>query len=549
MPVEEYPNILFEGPSVGLVIGVSSHQNGFKYAENPGLRCPEDRFPDLNYAAMDATRFSQFLSDRACPHQLLVDGDANLPSVKAAFFELSSKCKRYNRDRVPGAPDLLVFVYFAGHGWPDNEGQHYLIPHDARRDNLFGTALRHEELTNLLERLDTSKLVVFIDSCHSGGLAGQGAQEGEMGPADYNPIYDLGAGEGRYIISSCKRGQLSYEWQENASGIFTGSLLNLLKCTTDDIPEERITVSHLYSALRRRVMETAEKIGKTQEPIRSFDAATELVIAINNRAKQKRELAERVQDEKRLGYLRRLGQFMDDAPGELVAVVEEWAYGEQISSSKLERFRVLYRCLNQFVLRADESLLSDEFDTLKKTYLRSETLRSGSKLPTPQGSVSSPATNPSPPADGQDLKPVTASSVANTELLSDQSADSQATKVIGTQMAGSSAGRRQLSGAEAGRIIGDFPDASVDDCYEIAVTLGTMLENPVSRNEFSKALYDRRREAADDLTKKWLDEVKNRWMEFWSLPTPSEPKMTNARPKNAFNLMAQELSSKASSGD
>src|SRR5262249_56933717 len=101
--------------------------------------------------------------------------------------------------KAPDAKQPLVIVYFSGHGWTDDDDKCYLVPHEAQRDQLFETAIAHQEFNSLLEEVSTNKLVVFLDACHAGAFGGvetEGAK-GEAAGGKEDEFRGLGGGAGQ----------------------------------------------------------------------------------------------------------------------------------------------------------------------------------------------------------------------------------------------------------------------------------------------------------------------------------------------------------------
>lgn len=282
MSSEQYSPDFFKGPAYALVIGISKYLNG----QQPDVKLEPKNFPDLNFAHTDAGNFAQVLMDIGAIEynvKSLLNEEATYINIKVELHELVKRC------REDDANNPLVIIYFSGHGWADPEvaGEnrpHYLIPYDARRDQLDATALSNESFSATLKKMKTNRLVVFLDACHSGAMAAAG----QMGPiAEYSPT--LGAGEGRYVIASCGPNQSSWEWEDEKRGIFTGHLLEILKGEADEIKDEEIDIFTLFPALRKRVKETAARLHKPeQEPVSEIEGGRKIILAINKGARAAR---------------------------------------------------------------------------------------------------------------------------------------------------------------------------------------------------------------------------------------------------------------------
>jgi WD40 repeat protein len=131
-----------------LAIGINQYQQ-------PGLR--------LNVAAKDASDLSQaFVKHcqgplfRSVAAKALLDQQATRANIQAELATL--------RERVQGRRDLAV-VYFAGHGITE-ANRFYLLPVDAKIDQLNKTALSGEELRKALAAFPCQVLLI-LDACHS----------------------------------------------------------------------------------------------------------------------------------------------------------------------------------------------------------------------------------------------------------------------------------------------------------------------------------------------------------------------------------------------
>jgi uncharacterized caspase-like protein len=124
------------------------------------------------------------------------------------------------------APETTTLVYFSGHGLelPD----YYLIPFGCDPGNLISTAISGAEFTTRLGAIRSQKLLVLLDCCHAGGQAEAAAKEvpGLKSPLPPGAIVELERGQGRVVIASSRRDELS--WTGHPYSVFTGALLEAL---------------------------------------------------------------------------------------------------------------------------------------------------------------------------------------------------------------------------------------------------------------------------------------------------------------------------------
>jgi hypothetical protein len=157
--------------------------------------------------------------------RLLLDKDATRLNIMSGLSWLASSA---------GADGTAV-VYFSGHGglFTDaaNKGN-YLIPYDTRLNAVKQTAISSDELTAALRAIPSSRVVVMLDACHSGGTGD---------PKDLDPstavyksgleesAYDqLKQGAGRVVIASSRSSEVSWVLPNAKNSLFTQCVLEAM---------------------------------------------------------------------------------------------------------------------------------------------------------------------------------------------------------------------------------------------------------------------------------------------------------------------------------
>jgi uncharacterized caspase-like protein len=207
-----------------VVIGISK----YKFASG--------NFPEIRYAAKDATEFYNFLRSPegggfSSDHVLfLKNEEANLQNIKYAFFDFLRQALEED----------FVIIYFSGHGTPemDNQKNLYLMAYDSKPDLIASTAFPMWDIETALTRyIKSEKVILLADACHSAGIATDISMRNIYQKNMVNRyIMEVGkAKKGRAIFTASEAGELSQESQKwgGGHGVFTYYLINALKGQAD----------------------------------------------------------------------------------------------------------------------------------------------------------------------------------------------------------------------------------------------------------------------------------------------------------------------------
>lgn len=195
---------------------------------------------NLAYSRKDAESVAELLENplygrfRPDHVRLIADSQATTVNIRAGLNWLA---------RMAGEDDLAV-VYMATHGTARDQdvgGANYVVTYDSdveSEDGLYSTALPMVEITGVVRtRLRALKVVVFLDTCHSGGAISQTVTL----PASVSPetLEHIREGTGRVVIAASQVGESSYEHPKYGHGLFTYYLLEALK-QGKDAPIEKV---------------------------------------------------------------------------------------------------------------------------------------------------------------------------------------------------------------------------------------------------------------------------------------------------------------------
>jgi uncharacterized caspase-like protein len=193
---------------------------------------------------------------------VLINQQATLANIERAV-----------RQVLPSAtkPGDTVFLYWSGHGGrcaDDNRDEadgydEFLVPYDGSGENLNAlrrTMLLDDTFGRWVQALDGRKLVVILDTCHSGGqatgskgmsLPGISAPEGGAANFDFldgelERSKDIGQKE-TAILASSRATQVSFETEEGLSAMTLFLAKQLSDATTP------ITLAQVFDNLKSTV--------------------------------------------------------------------------------------------------------------------------------------------------------------------------------------------------------------------------------------------------------------------------------------------------------
>lgn len=113
----------------------------------------------VKYAENDAQAFV----DAWKPLATVLSSEVLL-SLQATKAALWSRFKTFMADVTVG--DTVV-IFFAGHGYKAGD-TNYITCHDTQPGDIAGTSLPLEDIFDLLRKSKSKKIMLFLDSCHSG---------------------------------------------------------------------------------------------------------------------------------------------------------------------------------------------------------------------------------------------------------------------------------------------------------------------------------------------------------------------------------------------
>ena len=168
------------------------------------------------------------------------------------------------------AREDLVLLYFACHGSPDPDRPEnlYLLTHDTEPSRIAGTALPMREIKLAIkETLLAEKVILLVDTCHSGGISG-GNRSASDNPAKMKQyLQELSrSSAGLALLTSAETSQAAREGEQwgGGHGVFTHYLLEGMRGAADDDNDGFVTVGELFEYVRHNVKQAT---GNKQHPV------------------------------------------------------------------------------------------------------------------------------------------------------------------------------------------------------------------------------------------------------------------------------------------
>jgi helicase len=182
------------------------------------------------YAAPSISELASAVRDAEALHALFVDnlaGDARLilneqataTALRAALIDL----------RRCDTSDVVV-IAFSGHG----TSTHELVAYDADIDDLHGSCVTLDELTELVSQIPARQLVCILDCCFAGG-AGAKVLNSPRRPRAADVLesasekLDAMSGRGRLILTAAAADEAAWEDGRLGHGLLTYALLEALQ--------------------------------------------------------------------------------------------------------------------------------------------------------------------------------------------------------------------------------------------------------------------------------------------------------------------------------
>jgi hypothetical protein len=208
---------------------------------------------------------------------LLLDSDATLERIKQGLEDIVSTAE----------PDSSVVVFFSGHGallGGPSETASALIPFDCSLGALEATSLSEREFSSILQRIQSRRLLVLLDACHSGDAtrfktSSEAPNHISFGYSEKS-LSMLATGVGRVLMASSRATEESLVLARSPNSLFTTHLLEALRGEGVTQGDGLIRVFDIFNHVAQRVPAGS---GQRQHPIfKASDLEDNFPIALNH---------------------------------------------------------------------------------------------------------------------------------------------------------------------------------------------------------------------------------------------------------------------------
>ena len=237
--------------------------------------------PHLKYANNDARAFADYMRGH-----MGLDGEHlfELYDREATIFNIKSLLGTTLRNKACH-PEDTVYIFFAGHGAPESDPAgpnedgiaKYILAHDSNVDDLYTSALPMDEIARIFSRIRAERVVLFADTCYSGGSGGRTVLAAGMRTSITDKFLEriAGVGKGRIILTSSSAREVSQESDELKHGYFTYYLLEGLRGPADISLDGEVDVDEIYRYLNKHVVAATNG---SQHPVKKGEAEGRVIV-------------------------------------------------------------------------------------------------------------------------------------------------------------------------------------------------------------------------------------------------------------------------------
>ncbi len=228
-------------------------------------------------------------------HKLI--GDVNWETLRNAIINFFT-------DKTIKSKDTLLF-YFSGHGLPDGTGDTFIATSNTDPDRPFDNGYSFDDLTKMMYRSISKKIVMVLDCCCSGSIGitkgnndEEAANLARVAMDKKSKRLDERGGEGRCLLAASLPGKEAYAFKGKDHSLFTYHLLQGLKGGDNWEAVDNDGYVTPYS-LGNYVYDKVTEVYPKQQPLIKTESAGRIILAVYPQLKQSshEELIEIYKDE------------------------------------------------------------------------------------------------------------------------------------------------------------------------------------------------------------------------------------------------------------
>ncbi len=241
------------GRGWAIIAGVNQYSNGIN---------------SLAMCVNDAKAVAKSLVDSGIFHSdsVILMTDESPPELQPTSINIERMIKTV---AAQAKPEDIVYFSFSGHGdWDEAKQDSMIITSDANPQNLERTTLYGATLQKLFSGIAAEKLIVVLDSCHSGGIQVKGRKEVRQAAGIPEAFYQkFTDSKGQITVRSCAFNEVSWESPELGHGLFTYHLVAGLTGAADRDGDGIATLSEVRAYVSEKVpADAVAKFGEKQTP-------------------------------------------------------------------------------------------------------------------------------------------------------------------------------------------------------------------------------------------------------------------------------------------
>lgn len=233
------------------------------YVLSVGISNYKDQSLQLTYPSKDAADVTVAFKRqhgqlyRDVETKLLVDSEATKANILDGLEWLQQQTT---------ARDVAI-LFLAGHGINEaSTGRYHYLPYDAEPRSIKRTMLSQEDIQSTLRSI-SGKVLLFLDTCHSGNVLNQTTNRGAPDASTF--ITELMTSENGIVVFAASTGrQASKESTKWDNGAFTRALLEALHGAAAFVKGRPITVTmlDLYLSERVKILTEGSQSPTTSKP-------------------------------------------------------------------------------------------------------------------------------------------------------------------------------------------------------------------------------------------------------------------------------------------